>query len=209
MKKSIIIIFILALFESCAIRNTSVEEITLFNDEGMVIPLKLGYRTGIFDNVTKQESRDYVNSPSKQSVSWIYNGRKIILQDKNTSVIAYPSVDFKYVIAIYKGLNSEYKPPSNAVIYKANGKIHKILKIPVLESENILKRISFNKDSNPPFESSIFEGGLLFDNCDWGKNEEGNLIDRVRIIYDRDWIEWRVLNVKTGEIGKYIGQGML
>jgi len=209
MKNAFLLLFILALLPSCAPGNKAIEKITQFNDEGMVIPLKIGYRVNMFDNVSKQQYAAYINSPSKQSVSWVYHGRKIILQDQNSSITAYPSVDLQYVIAIYKGLESENKPPCNAVIYKADGTLHTVLKIPVLQSENILKRISFNKDSNPPFESSSFEGGLLFDNYDWWKNEQGIIIDRVRIIYDRDWIEWRQLNVKTGEIGAYIGQGKL
>ena len=47
------------------------------------------------------------------------------------------------VVAIYEGLDGEYKPPSNAVIYNADGSIQTILKMAVLESENILKKNKF------------------------------------------------------------------
>ncbi|MDG1871878.1 MAG: immunity 49 family protein [Flavobacterium sp.] len=187
--------------------NLEIKNFTKFNDDGMIIPIKIGFGVNMFDNVSKQEYIDYVNCYSKQSVSWEYEGQKIILADKNVSIKAYPSLDLKYVIAIYEGFEGEYKPPANAVIYNADGSIHTILKMPVLESENILKKINFNKDSNPPIEASSFEGGLLFSNFDWWKNEQGDLINRIQITYDRDWIEWRELDIKTGKVGKYIGQG--
>lgn len=187
--------------------NLEIKNFTKFNDDGMIIPIKIGFGVNMFDNVSKQEYIDYVNCYSKQSVSWEYEGQKIILADKNVSIKAYPSLDLKYVIAIYEGFEGEYKPTSNAVIYNADGSIHTILKMPVLESENILKKINFNKDSNPPIEASSFEGGLLFSNFDWWKNEQGDLINRIQITYDRDWIEWRELDIKTGKVGKYIGQG--
>jgi hypothetical protein len=188
--------------------NLEIKNFTIFNDD-MFIPIKIGFGVNMFDNVSKQEYIDYVNCYSKQSVSWEYNGQKIILADNNVSINAYPSLDLKYVIAIYEGLEGEYKPPANAVIYNADGSIHSILKMPVLESENILKRIDFNKDANPPLEASLFEGGLLFSNFDWWQNEEGNLVNRIQIIYDRDWIEWRELDIRTGDVGRYLSQGKL
>jgi hypothetical protein len=81
--------------------------------------------------------------------------------------------------------------------------------MPILESENILERIDFNKDSNPPIEAALFEGGLLFSNFDWWQNDEGNLVNRIQIIYDRDWIEWRELDIRTGDVGRYLAQGKL
>lgn len=189
--------------------NLEIKNFTKFNDDGMIIPIKIGFGVNMFDNVSKQEYIDYVNCYSKQSVSWEYDGQKIILADKNVSIKAYPSLDLKYVIAIYEGLEGEYKPPANAVIYSADGSIHTILKMPVLESENILERIDFNKDSNPPIEAALFEGGLLFSNFDWWQNEEGNLVNRIQIIYDRDWIEWRELEIRTGNVGRYLAQGKL
>lgn len=189
--------------------NSEIKNFTKFNDDGMIIPIKIGFGVNMFDNVSKQEYIDYVNCYSKQSVSWEYDGQKIILVDKNVSIKAYPSLDLKYVIAIYEGLEGEYKPPANAVIYNADGSIHTILKMPVLQSENILKRIDFNKDSNPPIEAALFEGGLLFSNFDWWQNEEGNLVNRIQIIYDRDWIEWRELEIRTGDVGRYLAQGKL
>ncbi|MCK8143020.1 hypothetical protein MW871_14065 [Flavobacterium sp. I-SCBP12n] len=189
--------------------NSEIKNFTNFNDDGMIIPIKIGFGVNMFDNVSKQEYIDYINCYSKQSMSWEYEGQKIILEDKNESINAYPSLDLKYVIAIYEGLDGEHKPPSNAVIYNADGSIHTILKMPVLESENILERIDFNKDSNPPIEAALFEGGLQFSNFDWWQNEEGNLVNRIQIIYDRDWIEWRELEIRTGEVGSYLAQGKL
>jgi hypothetical protein len=95
--------------------NSEIKNFTKFNDDGMIIPIKIGFGVNMFDNVSKQEYIDYVNCYSKQSVSWEYDGQKIILADKNVSIKAYPSLDLKYVIAIYEGLEGEYKPPANAV----------------------------------------------------------------------------------------------
>jgi hypothetical protein len=41
------------------------------------------------------------------------------------------------------------------------------------------------------------------------KMNRGDLINRIQIIYDRDWIEWRELDIKTGKVGRYLAQGKL
>jgi hypothetical protein len=189
--------------------SNTISDIVKYNEHKMLIPVSIGYKKSEYDNVTKEKAQEYINCYSKQSYSWIFAGIKIILEDKKTSIKAYPSINLQYIIAIYKGLEGKYKPPTNAVVYNADGSVYKILKMPILESENILKKIAFNNDSNPPLEASPYEGGLFFSNFDWWKNDQGEIINRIQIIYDSDWIEWRELDLKTGEVGRYLGQGRL
>ncbi len=181
------------------------------NEIGNLNQIHIGYNMSlypIYEIDFDKKSYKTKNLNGKINLLWRYNDNWIKIESES-SITGYPTVDLKYVVAIYQNSNGKFKPPGNAVIYNLDGTTHKILVMPELLSTNILKRIEYNKESNPPLESAKFEGGLYFSGFDWGKNQEGQIINRIQIIYDRDWIEWRELNSETGEIGKYIGQGRL
>ncbi|AZA74940.1 hypothetical protein EG358_14715 [Chryseobacterium indoltheticum] len=169
----------------------------------MIIPISIGYEKSEFDLVSKQEKLDYVNSYSKESFSWEYNGEKIIISDEKVSVYGYPTVDNKYII-IYKGIDGQFKPPNNAVIYNLDGSIHMILEIPQLISERAKKYLEKEKLGNPPLELVKYESGLNFLSFGWRKNENGEHFNYISIQYDLDYGEGRELNTETGEIGRLI-----
>lgn len=181
-------------------------KIIKFNQHGMIIPISIGYEKSEFDLVSKQEKLDYVNSYSKESFSWEYNGEKIIISDEKVSVYGYPTVDNKYIIIIiiYKGIDGQFKPPNNAVIYNLDGSIHMILEIPQLISERAKKYLEKEKLGNPPLELVKYESGLNFLSFGWRKNENGEHFNYISIQYDLDYGEGRELNTETGEIGRLI-----
>jgi Immunity protein 49 len=180
--------------------NLVIENITLFNNHNMFIPIKIGFGVDMYQNVSKQESLDYINCYSKQCISWEYSGKKIVLEDSKASIEAYPTVDSKYMVAIYKGIDGKFKPPKNAVIYNLDGSIHKILEMPKLLAERSLAHIEKNKFSNPPLELAKYKDGLSFGGFGWDKDKEGNLLNYISIQFDQDYVEGRQLNPVTGEI---------
>lgn len=185
-----------------------IEDFKIFNQSGVTIPVQMNYPLDISKNVSNETYQAYFDG-SKKGISWIYKKQRILVQDKRENVTGFPTCDLRYIVAIYHGLEGKYPPPSNAVILNRDGSVNRFLKIPVLLSANILQRISLNNDANPPIRTSKYTGGLYFSGFDWKKDKSGNLINRIQIIYDRDWIEWRKLDAETGEITELLGSGRL
>ncbi|HBV15329.1 hypothetical protein [Chryseobacterium carnipullorum] len=182
-----------------------IKEFSIFNRSGIVIPIELNYPIDFFakvDNKTFQEFHD----ASAKGVSWNYNNKRVLLRDDHVNIIGLPSTDLKYIIIIYKGIDGQFKPPNNAVIYNLDGSIHKVLEMSQLISERAKKYLEKEKMSNPPLELSKYEFGLNFLSFDWRKNEKGEVFNYISIQYDRDYGEGRELNPETGEIGRLIDE---
>ncbi len=167
----------------------------------LIIPLALGYRCSIFENVDDNLANKFVNTASIQVVKWINDNKEIQI---DRSFFAYPSIDMHYVIAMYSQIDPVYPSPNNAVIYTANGSLHKILTPPKLISKLAFERLGENNPPQPYAPDSLF-----FNHVNWDKDSKGNLVTSVWIGYDREWHENRVLNPETGEFGECIGSGRL
>ncbi|AYN68141.1 hypothetical protein D1013_12535 [Euzebyella marina] len=179
------------------------------NDRGELNQIHVGYNMPIYpvyDIDFTEKSYKNLILRGKINLLWRHKNDWIRVSSSE-NVTGYPSVDQQKIVSIYHGVNSKFTSPNNAVIYNLDGSIHRVIEVPVLLSENMIRRIKLNKDSNPPIESAEYEGGLHFGGFDWGKDDNGNLINRIEIIYDRDWIEWREINAETGEITKLLGSG--
>lgn len=172
-----------------------------FQKGELIIPISLGYRLSIFEKVEDNLANKFVNSSSSQIVKWINIKKEIQIR---RSFFAYPSVDMNYVIAIYSEIDLEYPSPNNAVIYNADGSLHKILTPPKLISKLAIERLGEN---NPP--QSYAPDSLFFNHVKWDKDSKGDLITSVWIGYHREWHENRVLNPVTGEFGECIGFGRI
>lgn len=182
----------------------------LFNNNGVKIPVDIEYPISYFKNVDNKVFGEYYDG-SKKGISWEYMDEEITIKDSVKSLIGFPTVDLKYVVVIYSGSDRQghpYNSPNNAVIFNLNGTVHKRLEIPKLEATTIVNRIKYFNEANPPLEAANYEGGLLFDSFSWHENGVG-LVNQIRIIYDREWIEFRELIPETGEIGKLLGSGKL
>ena len=173
----------------------------------MEIPLSIGFDKEEYENVSKEAANEYVHAYSLEGVYWFHNKKKIKIENKDSSVHAYPSVDKKYVIAVYQDQNTEFPMPNNAVIYNLDGSIHKVLEIPELLSEKSKENIAKENHSNPPIEDNRYGHwglGLCFKGFGWKKNDKGNLFDAISIQYAAEYGEWRILNPKTGEISNLV-----
>lgn len=183
------------------------KRIVKFNQEGMMIPLSIGYQEDDFSYVSKEEKLAYINSGSKESYGWEYCGKKIIIEDPKVSVYGYPTVDMNFMIVIYKGLGGKFPPPQNAVVYNLDGSVQKVLEIPNLISPKIMGKIKEQKHSNPPIEDNRYGHygmGLEFVGFGWKKDKEENLINTISIKYAGEYGEWRIFNPATGEFGGMI-----
>jgi hypothetical protein len=181
-----------------------IKKFTTFNRSGISTPVNIGYSMDVYKNLSDKEYSDYFDG-SSIGFSWVFNDQRIILFDEKVDVFAYPTVDNKYVIAIYKGLNNKFSPPNNAVVYNLDGSVHKILKTPKLISLKILEKIKQEKHSNPPIEDNEYGRygmGLEFVGFGWYKDENENLVNTISIKYGGEYGEWRIFNPETGEFGK-------
>jgi hypothetical protein len=185
-----------------------IKDFTFFNKE-VSIPVNLEYPVDLTKNADRSLVQKYVNSPSKNGIRWKNKGQEIVIEDPSASVRGFPSTDLLYVVAVYYGLNGKYKPPANALIYTLDGKIHKILEIPALISDNITRLLQASKSPNPPVNFAGYEGGLEFNGFAWRKNPAGELVNSISILYDREWWESRTLDPESGEIGGCINSGRL
>lgn len=156
------------------------------------------------DSVTYNSFHD----GSRVGLFWVYKDKEITLFDENTSIRGFPTVDKKYIVAIYSGLNGEFKSPYNAVIYNADGRVHKILYIPPFVSEKLCKRLLYLKQDNPPLSLVNYEGGLFFGGFGWIKNSKGKIVNFISIVMEKESFEQRELDPQTGLFGKCLGSGL-
>lgn len=173
------------------------------------IPVSLEYPIDLRKNASEESVRQYRSHPSRTGISWKYNEDEIVLEDPLGSVKGFPTTNLKYVVAIYYGINGKYKPPGNAVLYRPDGTVHRILQMPQLLSTNITELLTFLKIPNPPLQAAAHEGGLQFNGFGWKQEFDGRLLDTISILYDREWWESRELDPETGEIGRLLNSGRL
>ena len=180
------------------------KNLTYFKEDGLRIVVSIGYGISFYEKADKQISNKYINSSSKQGVSWEHNNKQIIIADPTVSVIGYPTVNLDYVVVIYDGIMGEFKPPQNAVIYNLDGSIHKILEVSSFISYRLINRIKENGDSNPPTQLPHKELIPSFKGFGWEKDKIGNLFNYISVKYDRDYGEGRILNPDTGQLGELV-----
>src|SRR5690606_28040844 len=99
-------------------------------------------------------------------LSWSFNGRKVSINKKRIYK-AYLSTNLRYVIAIYSGDQAEYRPPNNAVIYNADGSVHKLLSVPLLISDAAKNQGWYKRQ---PDETIGFTG------INWKENDKGEKV---------------------------------
>ena len=185
-----------------------IKEFNLFNAY-VSIPVHLEYPIDLQKNASEESVSQYLSHRSTGGISWKYDDREIVLTNSPGSVRGFPTTNLKYVVAIYYGMNGKYKPPDNAVLYRPDGIVHRILPMPKLLSRNITKQLDFLKSHNPPLHAAGHEGGLQFDGFAWKQEFDHRLINSISILYDREWWESRELDPDTGEIGRLMDSGRL
>lgn len=183
-----------------------INKYTVFNRSGIIIPVDIEYPIDIYKHATGAEYTDFFDSSSK-GVQWEFGNKQIVILNEDVDIFAYPTVDQQYVVAVYKGENSQFPMPNNTVIYNLDGSIHRVLQIPELLSPKLLENIQKEKHSNPPIEDNRYGHygmGLQFIGFGWKKDKEGNLFNSISIQYAGEYGEWRVLNPESGTFGELV-----
>lgn len=184
-----------------------IEKFVEFNGEGIEVPYNLTYPLSKKD-MSKELYLKYINSPSRQGIAWVHDGKEIKIKDDKASIQGFPTTDMNYVVAVYLGLDGEFKPPRNAVIYNLDGSIRKVLEIPSFISDKLCKRLSFLEQENPPLSWAAYEGQLFFGGFGWYKKDDGKVVNFISIVMERESFEQRELDPQTGIFGECLGSGL-
>lgn len=184
-----------------------ISDFSITNNNGVKVYVDFKNHPDIFKDVDPA-TYNSLHDGSKKGIGWTYDGKEINLSDKNVSIQGFPTIDFNYVVAVYLGLDGEFTPPRNAVIYHADGSIHKILGIPPFISEKLIKRLQFLKQENPPLSWAEHEGELCFGGFGWDKKDDGKLVNFISVLMERESYEQKELDPQTGSFGECLGSGL-
>ncbi len=173
-----------------------ISDFSIITADGVCVKLNLTPEKGIskYEGNDKSVIKKVINS-QYNGVTWFYDSKKILFLEPQVELSGYPTPDMQKVIIIYPMEHILYPAPGNAVIYNADGTVYRRLQTPALISD-LAKNARLK-----PF-------ALFFDGVSWAKDSKGDTITSVRIGYNRDWWESRVLNPETGEFGEVISSGM-
>jgi hypothetical protein len=169
----------------------------------IIIPINMGTLINLEDIASRDLVEKYHSSNANKGIIWTYRNKEIIIEDKNIDIIGYPTLDYKYIVAIYLGNNNKFPPPCNAVIFNIDGSIHKIIDMPILKSHLVTERIIAQHQRNPPLENP----DLYFSGFCWSNPEIHKIINLITITYNKDLWESRVLDPESGEVGELIYYG--
>ncbi|MEO9964871.1 MAG: hypothetical protein ABJF11_03730 [Reichenbachiella sp.] len=159
--------------------------------------------SSLFEYCSDKEYKQYINS-NTSGISWEFDNSEVIFFEEKTRISGYPTSDMEKMVIIYPMEHERYIAPGNAIIYNADGSEHMQLKAPEPISELAKTRarnMAKTKDFNPPHR-------LYFDRVSWGKTVDGKIVTVIKIGFDRDWYEERVLDPNTGEFGECLSSGM-
>lgn len=165
------------------------------NSSNICINIFLG--AGMFNDISKELFNKFYDGSLKQT-EWDFLDRHIVLKSNTQSVLGYPSLDKNYVIAVYHGDDGEYLSPGNAVIYHADGSLHKVLIVPPLISDAAKRWGIYKRKSSE---------GLFFTNVCWKltKKYELALAMQIEQVGGRGiFKEVRILDPQSGTFGECI-----
>jgi hypothetical protein len=169
-----------------------------FSEEGISLKVNLGINVYTFEGNEQPDISAYYKSTST-GIKWLYNGKEIVIGLPNEHLQGYPTPDLNKVVIVYPPENSEHAAPDNAVIYNADGTVFMQLKAPALVSDLAKQRARF-MTYNSPFK-------LFFDTASWEKDSQGKTVMAMRLGFDHDWLEKRVLDYETGQLGECLTSG--
>jgi hypothetical protein len=152
----------------------------------------------LFANINYESYKRYNNS-METGVAWINQDNKIIFLEEGIRIFGLPTPDMEKAVLIYPREHSKFRFPCNSVVYNSDGTFHLQLREPVLISKAYRERTKYMNYKTADW--------LWYDHVLWRKDVGGNIALVVRIGFDRDWYEERVLNVETGHLGELIGSG--
>lgn len=180
-----------------------ISQVKFFDDLGNEITIGVGFKIDVFPiRMIRKDGgviRNYL--PGKTSgIKWLANDQEVV---KSRCLFGYPSINLKYMIAIYPIKDVAYSSPNNAVIYTAGGHVHKVLSPSAFVSGLLTSRV----EENPP--KPYMPDSLFFDNVGWRQSKNGEILTYIRIVYNREWFEDRILDPESGEIGGCVSSGKI
>jgi len=129
-------------------------------------------------------------------VTWCSEQNRITLQEPKQHIYGLPSPKMDKVVVIYPGDHLTFSKSRNAAIYNPDGSLNIHLDRPILISK-------YWKE----YGKKVSESDVWYDHISWHKLENGEIVVKVRIGFNRDWYEERVLDTETGELKELIECG--
>jgi hypothetical protein len=130
----------------------------------------------------------------RHGVRWQYENKTIELYEEGVAINAYPSPDYRYIIAAYDSGSKLFPKPDNCVVYNLDGSIYKRIASPLLFK---------------PYSKNI--RGEYFYSVGWAKKEDEIVV--YLLVSDggvyREWIERIEFNPETGEFGELLSRSCL
>lgn len=175
-----------------------IEAFEYFTEEGIALKINLGVRVYLFEGNESADITAYYKC-TNSGVKWVHEGREVAISLPGVYLQGYPTPDLQKVVVVYPPESGAYPAPANAVVYHANGSIHRQLQAPELISETARQRAPFMNYTAPL--------RLFFDHVSWEKDSRGNTVMAARLGFDRDWLETRVVQYDTGQFGECLSSG--
>ncbi|SFW85885.1 hypothetical protein [Chitinophaga sancti] len=154
------------------------------------VDLTMDFSKGM-PEMEQAERFKYFNSHSK-GIKWYTGEDEHIIYEEGQNIHGLITPDFKKFVAVYQYNHPEFNSPSNVVIYNEDKTIH--MRVPL-----VCPVSAKNIESDSAFEG-LYIGGVV-----WKRNQLGEIITALNLIFNREYVETRVFDYITGEIGACIG----
>jgi len=129
-------------------------------------------------------------------VTWSHGRNRITFLEPKLHIFGLPSPKMDKVVIVYSSGHSIFNKSRNAAIYNPDGSLSVHLDIPILISK-------YSKE----YGKKASESDVWYDHISWHKLENSEIVMKVRIGFNRDWYEERVLDTETGELKELIECG--
>lgn len=170
-----------------------ITEFSNITNTGLVVSLDIS--NNMFVELTGQDYLNYVNSMT-QGIRWENNGKIIEFLEEGIGIKGYPFPSLeKVLVSYYRNANHPFSSPRNAVIYNADGSVYMHLE----EPKNLLSDLAKKQRPKPYFD--YYDGGH------WKKNEFGQWVMSIYLVYNYYFYEGRLIDELTGELGEVVDSG--
>jgi hypothetical protein len=129
-------------------------------------------------------------------ITWRHGGDRITMLEKGGQLFGLPTPAMDRVVVIYAAGHPVFEGSRNAAIYNADGSLVMQLDEPILTSHYWK---NYGRRLNDP--------SLSYDRIIWHNLKDHGMVINIRVGFNRNWYEDRVLNVTTGKLEDVIGCG--
>lgn len=170
-----------------------ITEFSNITNTGIVVSLDISNNR--FVELTKDMSIEYSNTKT-YGIRWKNDSKIIEFLDEGIGVRGYPFPSLeKVLVYYYRNANHPFSSPRNAVIYNADGSVYMHLE----EPKQFLSDLAKSQRPKPYFD--YYDGG------NWKKNELGEWVMCIYLVYNYYFYEGRLIDELTGELGEVVDSG--